>query len=229
LNASSARAGRLLLAGSALAALALAAGCSNSSTSTATTPPATATPAQGGSAPATESGPSGSAGATTAPAASAPATTAAASGAGSAAAGAPACSSRYLRAGAAQPNGAAGSLYLEITFTNLNNAPCTLFGYPGVVLARGTPVTPVGAPADRTGGGATTVTLAPHGVASAQLRIVDALNFPAAACGPVATTWIQVIPPNQTAPLYVSYTSTGCTKSATHLLSIEVVKPGSGS
>jgi hypothetical protein len=200
-----------------LAVAALTAGCSKNTTVTVTAPPAT-TSAQGSSAPATESGPSGTGPATTAPATTAPA-----------AAGVPACSSRYLRAGIGQPNGAAGSTYLEITFTNLNNTPCTLYGYPGVVLANGTPVTPVGAPADRVGGGATTVTLAPQGVASAQLRIVDAGNFPASQCGPVATTWIQVIPPNQTAPLYVSDNTTGCSNSATHLLTIEVVKPGSGS
>lgn len=223
MNTSSARAGRLLLAGSALAALALTAGCAKNSTVTVSAPPATTSPAQGGSAPATESGPTA-----TAPATTTPATTAPAGGGGSAAAGVTACSSRYLRADAGQPNGAAGSTYLEITFTNLNNVPCTLFGYPGVVLANGTPVTPVGAPADRVGGGATTVTLAPHGVASALLRIVDAGNFPASACNSVATTWIQVIPPNQVAPLYVSYNTMGCSNSATHLLTIQVVKPGSG-
>ena len=116
-----------------------------------------------------------------------------------------------------------------ITFTNLNNVPCTLYGYPGVSLANGTPVTQVGAAADRDHTSAPTlVTLQPRGVASTTLRIVDALNFPTSTCKPVSTTWLQIYPPNQYGALYVPYKSTGCANSATHILTIGVVKPGSG-
>jgi hypothetical protein len=125
--------------------------------------------------------------------------------------------------------GAAGSIYQVIKFTNLNNAPCTLYGYPGVSLANGTPVTQVGAAADRDHTSAPTlVTLAPHGVASVTLRIVQAGNFPTATCQPVATTWLQIFPPNQYGALYVPYKSTGCSDSATHILTVSVVKSGSG-
>ncbi len=106
---------------------------------------------------------------------------------------------------------------------------CTLYGYPGVSLAKGTPVTQVGAAADRdTSSKPTTVTLQPQGVASATLRIVDAQNFPPSKCDPVATTWLQIYPPGQTAPLYLSYKSTGCSNSATHVLSVGVVVAGNG-
>jgi hypothetical protein len=44
----------------------------------------------------------------------------------------------------------------------------------------------------------------------------------------VATDWLQVFPPNQRVPLYVHYTSTACSKPV-HLLSVNVVAPGSGS
>ena len=40
--------------------------------------------------------------------------------------------------------GAAGSVYQVIDFTNISNTTCTLYGYPGVSLAAGTPVTQVG-------------------------------------------------------------------------------------
>jgi hypothetical protein len=124
--------------------------------------------------------------------------------------------------------GAMGSVYLPIKFVNLNNVACTLYGYPGVSLASGAPVTQVGAAADRKPGSAkTVVVLQPQGVASAMLRIVQAVNYPAANCGPKGTTYIQIFPPDQFSPLYMAYKATGCTKSSVHLLTIDVVKPGS--
>lgn len=230
---SSARVSRALLAVAALALAGSIAGCSGASSSSS---------ASGSGA--SSSAPAGSAASSSGPGVSAPATTpspaqgggGSSSGAGNPnAASSPAnpgpqpCSSRYLRADPGTAEGAAGSLYLTIKLVNLNNVPCTLYGYPGVSLAAGTPVTQVGAAADRVPGSAKTVVLLqPHGVASALLRITQALNYPSANCGPVSTTWIQVFPPGQTAPLYVSYKSTGCSKDGVHLLTIGVVKSGSG-
>ena len=222
MNSSSVGVKRVLLAGSALAMAALA-GCSASSTSSATTPSATtsATTPTATSSAATAPATTPAATATSSPGAS---TSAAAQGSG-----AQPCSSRYLRADAGLSQGAAGSIYQVITFTNLNNVACTLYGYPGVSLANGTPVTQVGAAADRdTTSSPSSVTLAPQGAASATLRIVDAGNFPASKCNSVATTWLQIFPPGQYAPLYLSYKSTGCKDSATHLLTVSPVVPGNG-
>jgi hypothetical protein len=210
----------LLAFGPAVAVLALAAGCSASSTSNAPTPSSSAS-SPASSAPAATSAPTTtsptSAGGTTQPGA----TPGAAAGSG--------CSSQNLRAAAGTAQGAAGSDYQVITFTNLGSTPCTLYGFPGVSLASGTPVTQVGAAADRQAGQkATVVTLQPQGVASATLRIVDAENFPSAQCHAVKTTSIKIYPPNQTAPLYLSYNSTGCSDSSTHLLTIGTVVSGSG-
>lgn len=124
--------------------------------------------------------------------------------------------------------GAAGSVYQVLDFTNISNVTCTLYGYPGVSLAGGQPVTQVGLAASED---PTTprklVTLAPGQVANALLRVVDALNFPASKCGPVKTQWIQVYPPNQTTPVYLAYQTTGCSKPV-RILSVSVVQPGSG-
>jgi hypothetical protein len=207
----------------AFAAAALAAGCATSSTVTVTAPPATSSSAA--SAPAATSAP-----ATSAPAVAPTPSVASSGGNTPAAQGAAAgCQGRYLRADVGQSQGAVGSTFQVITFTNLNNVPCTLYGYPGVSLANGTPVTQVGAAADRDRTSAPTrVTLQPQGVASVTLRIVQALNFPTSTCKPVATTWLQIYPPNNYGALYVPYKSTGCADSATHILTIGVVKPGSG-
>jgi hypothetical protein len=139
------------------------------------------------------------------------------------------CATRDLQVKAGVAQGAAGSLYLVIDFTNISSATCTLYGYPGVSLAAGSPATQVGAAASRsTTAAATVVTLAPGQMANALLRIVQALNYPQATCSPSATTYLQIYPPNQTTPVYVAFKSTGCTSAAVNLLSIGVVQAGAG-
>jgi len=124
--------------------------------------------------------------------------------------------------------GAAGSVYQVLDFTNISNVTCTLYGYPGVSLAGGQPVSQVGlAASEDPTPPRKLVTLAPGQVANALLRVVDALNFPASKCGPVKTQWIQVYPPNQTTPVYLAYKTTGCSKPV-RILSVSVVQPGSG-
>jgi hypothetical protein len=160
------------------------------------------------------------------PAASAPATSQPASA--PAAGAAPACLTRYLNGSIGLSQGTAGSVQVAIVFKNLDNVPCTLYGFPGVALAAGTPVTDVGQPSSESP--ATTrelVTLAPGGFANATLQVADAGNFPASACTQVATDWLEVIPPNQTVPLNIPYNSTGCQGSA-KLLTVTAVRPGNG-
>jgi hypothetical protein len=205
------------------------AGCSAGASSSAP-PPATATTAAS-SATATAA-----ASATASSAVSSRATVAASSPAASASASASAsptgpapCPTRYLSAKAGLAQGTAGSIYQVIDFTNISNAPCTLYGYPGVSLGTGTPVTQVGAAASRsTGTAASLVTLGPGQTASALLRIVEAGNYSPGTCSPTATTYIQIYPPNQTTPIYLSYKSTGCASSSVNLLSVSVVTPGNG-
>jgi hypothetical protein len=138
------------------------------------------------------------------------------------------CLSRYLHGATGLSQGTAGSIYVTITFKNLDNVPCTLYGYPGVALAAGTPVTDIGQPSTED---PTTprelVTLPPGGFAYATLRVVDAGNFPPSACTQVPSTWLAVIPPNQRVPLYIPYKSTAC-KGSAKLLSVTAVRPGNG-
>jgi hypothetical protein len=144
------------------------------------------------------------------------------------AAAAPGCLTRYLNGSVGLSQGTAGAVEVAIVFKNLNNVPCTLYGFPGVSLATGTPVTDVGQPSSEN---VTTarelVTLAPGGYANATLQIENAGNFPAATCIPVATNWMAVIPPNQSVPLYIPYNSTAC-KGSTKVLTVTAVRPGNG-
>jgi len=142
---------------------------------------------------------------------------------------APACptSSLHLSTGTSQ-GAAAGSTYVSIVFTNIGTATCTLYGYPGVSLAGGAPVSQIGAAADEDPATPRQlVTLMPGARASALLRIVDAHNFPASRCHIVTATYLQVYPPNQTTPGYVAYSAAACSKPV-HLLTVDVVKPGAG-
>lgn len=143
-------------------------------------------------------------------------------------AGTPACPTRYLSAKIGPSGAAAGSVFTNIDFTNISNVTCTLYGYPGVVLAGGTPVSPIGqSAAENPGTPRRLVTLAPGAVASALLRIVQAADFPSARCHPTKATYLQIIPPNQRTPIFLRYTATACA-ARINILTIDVTKPGPG-
>ena len=115
------------------------------------------------------------------------------------------CPPRSLPAKPGLSQGTAGSIYQAIDFTNISNVTCTLYGYPGVSLAGGTPVSVIGAPADENPATARVlVILAPGAVANALVRIVQAGHFPASKCGPVTATYLPVYPPHQTPQTLIS-------------------------
>lgn len=138
-----------------------------------------------------------------------------------------ATSSLALRQGVSQ--GAAGSTFTELDFTNISHAACTLYGYPGVSFTGGAAhATQIGVAADENGATPRQlVTLAPGAVAGAELRIVDARNYPVASCNTVTAHYLRVFPPNQLAPLYLSLTSPTCSTS-TQILTISAVRAGAG-
>ena len=139
------------------------------------------------------------------------------------------CSTRYLGATLGASEDAVGSIYVVVVFKNLNNYACTLYGYPGVAMDAGVPVTPVGlASVEDPTTPRELVTLRPHGTAEALLRIAAAADYPAATCKPVSTQWLQVIPPNQYVPVYLGYTSQTCS-GPVQVLTVDAVRPGVGS
>jgi len=204
---------RLLAAAAPLCAAALAAGC-GSSASPAAAPTKTITVR------ATPAGPA------TSPAASPVPATGTASP--TAAGAAPDCATRSLRVKLGLGQGAAGSTFQVIDFTNISNATCTLDGYPGVSLAGGKPVKQIGlAAAESHTTARTLVTLARGAAANAVLRVVHAVNFPAAKCHLVTADHLQIYPPNQTKAVSLPYTSQTCAKPV-QILTIGVVQAGSG-
>jgi hypothetical protein len=122
---------------------------------------------------------------------------------------------------------AAGSVYLQIDFTNTSGAACTLYGYPGVALtASRTSASQVGLAASRsTGQPYRLVTLAPRASASATLHLVRVVNYPTARCGPVSGSFLQVYPPGQQAAVYLPYQGQTCAKPV-FAMGIGAVQPG---
>jgi hypothetical protein len=204
-----------ILAGAALTCVtALAAGC-GSSASPAPTPTKTITVR---ATPAASAGAAAGTAAAPAPGAASP----------TAAGAAPACPTRSLGLKLGLAQGAAGSTFQVIDFTNISHATCTLYGYPGVSLAGGRPVMQIGlAAAESHATARKLVTLSPRAVANAVLQIAHAVNFPAARCGLVTADHLQIYPPNQTTPVYLHYTSQTCAKKV-QVLTVSVVAPGSG-
>ena len=194
----------------------------------------------GCSAPSSSSNPAAGSAAVTAsvPASSAaPATSFASAGSASSAAvnqnaggGPPGCASRDLKATVGIAQGAAGSVYQVIDFTNIGTSSCSLYGYPGVALAGGSPVTQIGAPASRsTASAPKLVSLAGGSSANTLVQITDAQNYPTSRCGPTASTYLQIYPPNQTTPIYLAYKSMGCSSTKVKLLTVSVMLAGKGS
>jgi hypothetical protein len=139
------------------------------------------------------------------------------------------CLTRNLTATVGSPQGYAGGLQIPIVFQNLGSAPCSLYGYPGVAQAAGTPITNVGQPStENPASPRQLVTLPRNGSASAMLRVADSGNYPADTCKPVKATWLAVIPPNQKTALHISFGSTACAGNV-KLLSVTTVQQGSAS
>lgn len=139
-----------------------------------------------------------------------------------------ACQTKNLNGSVgASPLGTASGLELVIVFKNLGTAPCTLFGYPGVAQAAGSPVSDIGQPStEDPSTPRTLVTLPPGGFASARLKIAYAASQLAVACKPVKATWLRVIPPNQRTPLNISFGTTACQGTA-KLMSVTSMVQGS--
>ena len=123
-----------------------------------------------------------------------------------------------------QGNGALGSIYYNLDFTNLSGHACTLVGYPGVSAVNLGGHT-LGSAASRDNFHApVVVTLAAGATARAVLRIVEAGNFPPSTCRPLTAAGLRVYPPNQTASKVVPFPFSACSRSRPVYLSVRVVQ-----
>jgi hypothetical protein len=144
-------------------------------------------------------------------------------GARASAASAPACTAFGLGVWVAvgQGNGAAGTIFYPLEFTNLSGHTCSLFGFPGV-SAIGTHGNQLGSSAnwERTSS-PHTVILAPGATAHTMLAYHDAAVTTEAGCDPVnSATLLKVYPPGQHKWTYAAYDFQSCSRPGVRYLSI---------
>jgi hypothetical protein len=125
-----------------------------------------------------------------------------------------------------QGNGAAGSIFYTLEFTNLSGHACTLAGYPGV-SAVSLAGHQLGSAASRdTSHTPHTVTLASGATATSTLRIVEAGNFPNTACHEVTAAGLRVFPPNLTTSKVVPFPFSACSSTGPVYLTVRAVQHG---
>lgn len=167
-------------------------------------------------------------GASTVALASAAATLAATSGTAMAAS-IPKCYNSQLTVSAFEPagGGAAGSIYLHITFHNKSGSTCHLYGYPGV-SAVGTHGNQLGDAAQRDGiDPAQYVNIAPGRYAHATLRYSDVVATDPAS-HPAHANGFRVYPPGDYYAMYAPYSTIAPTRTGPRyeFLQISRVAPG---
>jgi hypothetical protein len=139
------------------------------------------------------------------------------------------CTASGLRVSVGAANGAAGSLYYPLDFTNVSGSTCTMYGYPGVSFAARPNGGTVGGPAVRNPTFAKAlITLSPGVTAHAPLKVANAENYPAALCKPVTAHWLKIFPPASYVADFVAFTAVTCTGRipSGSTLGIYVVLPG---
>lgn len=135
------------------------------------------------------------------------------------------CTSAHLSVSIGQSQGAAGTFYYPLAFTNTGTTSCTLQGYPGVSLV-GSNGNQIGSPATRTTSSPVLVSLAPRSTTTATISLSDALNV---CSNPVTPNGFRVYPPNQTAALYAPYSGLKyCVGNPNGTLQITAVGSNSG-
>jgi hypothetical protein len=143
----------------------------------------------------------------------------------------PACTAGALGAWVAvdQGNGAAGSIFYPLEFTNLSGHACALRGFPGVsAIDRngkqlGSPATWDHVVQVRT------VVLQPGATAHTVLRYSDAAVSTSPGCDPVFTTFeLRIYPPNQRSATHAAFGLEACSHAGPTYLSVEPILPGVG-
>jgi hypothetical protein len=122
------------------------------------------------------------------------------------------------------PNGAAGTIYYPVEFTNLGSSSCVLFGYPGVSAVSKTAVQ-LGPAAGHFKATRHNVTLKPGQTAHAALGIVDPGFI--GSCHKATADGLRVYPPNFRASQLVFNFSFGVCKNKV-FMRVYPVTPGIG-
>jgi hypothetical protein len=106
--------------------------------------------------------------------------------------------------------GAAGTLYRQLRFTNSGGRTCTIQGFPGVSYVAGADGHQVGPAAFRDGAKGPAISLKPGATVYAPVGFVQVRNYDSAVCKPVSVRGLRVYPPHEYNSMYVAAPGTGC-------------------
>jgi hypothetical protein len=121
-------------------------------------------------------------------------------------------------------NGAAGSIYYNLEFTNLGATSCVVQGYAGV-SAVNLAGHQIGSPASRDRAFTPTLITLGHGEsAKAILQVAETGNYPPSFCKAGTAAGLRVYPPGQAVSKVVPFPFSACMSSGESYLHIEGVQ-----
>ena len=134
------------------------------------------------------------------------------------------CTTAALDLTVGDSDGAMGSIYTPLVFTNRGTATCTLDGHPGVSFIDDAG-NQIGPSAERSDDATPTVAIAPGEQAHATLQSHNAGLFD---CTAVSADRMRVYPPDQTEPIIIEFGFDVCiTAIPEPQMTIYAVSPGS--
>jgi Protein of unknown function (DUF4232) len=137
------------------------------------------------------------------------------------------CTTADLRLTVGASNGAAGTVYYPLDFTNTSSSTCTMYGYPRVAFVNPAGGSQVGAAAGRASSTAPAlVTLAPGATAHATLAVSDVLIGDNCLSYQVQVSWVQVYPPDQYSALFAPLSRQGCADPSLVTMHVDTVSSG---
>lgn len=133
-------------------------------------------------------------------------------------------------------NGAAGSAYYDLNFTNLSARACTLIGYPGVSgvslsnqqvgssAARDSTVAPSVITLTSALSARGLLSATTHNTATVILQIAEVANYPTFMCRQISAAGLRVYPPGQTTSKIVAFPFAACAKGGPRYLHVEAIQ-----
>ncbi|WP_433306404.1 DUF4232 domain-containing protein [Actinoplanes sp. CA-030573] len=141
--------------------------------------------------------------------------------------GTPRCHSADLKLSLGETEGAAGSRYTALIFTNASDHTCTLYGFPGVSWVAGDDGHQVNEPFQRDRGTPKVrVTLAKGAAAHATLQTHDVGFFDPGTCKPVDVRGFRVYPPDETKSIFVALPEKACSAKGVNEGVVRAIGPG---
>jgi Protein of unknown function (DUF4232) len=106
--------------------------------------------------------------------------------------------------------GAAGTFYRDLRFTNKGGRTCVIQGFPGVSYVAGEDGHQVGPAAYRDGAKGPAIRLKPGMTVAAPVGFVQVRNYDPAVCKPTSVRGLRVYPPHEYDSMFVPAPGTGC-------------------